>query len=283
MRNILVPCDFSKPAISAFRFAVELAARTNGKVHLLNLIQLPVMHDTVLMPTLNFEQQMLEDLERQVQSQFIKIIRKYPSDVKVLTKIEFGPIADGIMRYAEKSKIDLIVAGSHGTSGLSEYFIGSNAGRVIRFSTVPVLVLKDYYRGPLKNIVFPIAIDEMNTAVIEKVKELQQFFKAKLHIVWINTPVHFVPDMEAREKLKNFVRDNDIKNNTVSIYNHITPEQGIREFAKTVKADLIAMSTHGRTGFAHWLTGSLTESLANHSRVILWSYAEPKKKLKVTI
>ena len=45
--------------MNAFRFAMDIAAQSKGEVYLLNIIELPVLHDTVLMPVLNFEAELL--------------------------------------------------------------------------------------------------------------------------------------------------------------------------------------------------------------------------------
>ena len=57
MKKILVPCDFSKQAINAYRFALDIAAQSKGTILLLHVIELPVLHDSVLMPVLNFEEE----------------------------------------------------------------------------------------------------------------------------------------------------------------------------------------------------------------------------------
>ena len=62
MKKILVPCDFSKPAISAYRQALGVAAQSNGVVHLLHVIEPPIMNDTMLMPTLNFEEELMKKM-----------------------------------------------------------------------------------------------------------------------------------------------------------------------------------------------------------------------------
>ena len=77
MKKILVPCDFSRPAINAFRFALGIAAQSKGTVYLLNIVELPVLHDTVMMPVLNFEAQLLKDLKEKAESSFSKIIAKH--------------------------------------------------------------------------------------------------------------------------------------------------------------------------------------------------------------
>src|SRR5687768_2524678 len=87
MKKILVPCDFSKPAINAFRFALDIAAQSKGTIHLLNVIELPIMHETVLMPVLNFEEQLLKDLRENAETHFKKITDKYDSgNIKVIVK-----------------------------------------------------------------------------------------------------------------------------------------------------------------------------------------------------
>jgi nucleotide-binding universal stress UspA family protein len=48
MKRILVPCDFSDPAVQAFKFAVDIAKESGGEVMLLNVVELPVMHESVL-------------------------------------------------------------------------------------------------------------------------------------------------------------------------------------------------------------------------------------------
>ena len=70
MKKILVPCDFSKPAINAFRFAVGIAAQSKGTVYLLNIVELPVLHDTVMMPVLSFEAELLKDLKERGRTRF---------------------------------------------------------------------------------------------------------------------------------------------------------------------------------------------------------------------
>jgi nucleotide-binding universal stress UspA family protein len=46
----------------------------------------------------------------------------------------------------------------------------------------------------------------------------------------------------------------------------VTEEEGIIYFADSINADLIALATHGRTGFAHVLAGSIAEEVVSHSK-----------------
>lgn len=54
MKKILVPCDFSDSAVQAFKFAVEIANQSKGEILLLNVVELPVIHENVMMPTFSY-------------------------------------------------------------------------------------------------------------------------------------------------------------------------------------------------------------------------------------
>src|SRR5688572_3063888 len=160
MRKILVTCDFSKPAVNAFQFALDIAVQSKGSVYLLNVIELPVLHDTVLMPVLNFEAELLKELKEKAEKSFEKIIAKYNAErVKVVGEVVFGHPSNEIVECVRRQKIDLIVMGSHGASGVRELIVGSNAERVVRNSLAPVLVVKGYSKATIQNIVFPNTLE----------------------------------------------------------------------------------------------------------------------------
>jgi nucleotide-binding universal stress UspA family protein len=275
MKKILVPCDFSKPALNAFRFALDIAAQSKGVVYLLNIIELPVLHDTVLMPVLNFEAELMKELKEKAEKSFSKITAKYGVEgVKVVGEVVFGSVYRELLEFAKTDKFDLIVMGSHGASGIREFVIGSNAEKVVRNSPVPVLVVKDYSKGAIKNIVFPNTLEtEHQEDLTMKVKALQSFFKAQLHIVWINTPLNFSSDTETFNRLEAFAKRYMLKDYTIHVFNHRDEETGILEFTNRVKGDIIAMATHGRRGISHLLNGSLAEDVVNHTKGLVWTYS----------
>jgi len=275
MKKILVPCDFSKPAINAFKFALDVAAQSKGSVYLLNIVELPVLHDTVMMPVLNFEAELLKELKEKAEKSFSKLTSKYASSgVKVIGEVVFGPVAREIIDFTNAQKIDLVVMGSHGASGIREFVTGSNAEKIVRNSPVPVLVVKDYSKRSIKNIVFPNTLDtEHQEALTMKVKGLQAFFKAHLNIVWINTPLNFMSDAETFKRLEAFANRFMLKDYSLHVFNHRDEEAGILEFTSKIKGDIIAMATHGRKGISHLLNGSLAEDVVNHTSGLVWTYS----------
>ncbi|MFN3841195.1 MAG: universal stress protein [Cyclobacteriaceae bacterium] len=278
MKKILVPCDFSEQAINALRFAVDVAEQSGGEVHLVHVIELPVMHDSVLMPVMSFEEALLKELRQKAEKEFKKLTSKYGAGINVISQVIFGTPSRLITDYVTDSGIDLVVMGTKGASGIKEVVIGSNAEKVVRRSPVPVIAIKKYVKASsIKNIVFPNTLDtETQEDLVMKVKALQNFFKAKIHIVWINTPTNFTPDRITSERLHTFARRFMFKDFTISIYNDPFEESGIINYAHSINADMIAMGTRGRKGLAHILSGSVAEDVVNHVDCPIWTYALKK-------
>jgi len=281
MKKILVPCDFSKPAVNAFRFGLDIAAQSGGTIHLLNIIELPVLHDTVVMPVLAFEQAFFQEMNERSKQEMDKLVKTYnESGVKVAKEIKFGPVHQMLVNYIADEGIDLVVMGTHGASGLKEFLTGSNAEKVVRTSPVPVIAVKELYKGPVRNIVFPNSLEtETQEDLVMKVKELQHFFKANLHIVWINTPLNFESDTVTRKRLQDFANRFMLKDYSIHVFNHPDSETGIFHFTEMINGDMIAMGTHGRRGLAHLMKGSLAEDVVNHVNSLIWTYViKPKKR-----
>ncbi|NJN41340.1 MAG: universal stress protein [Flammeovirgaceae bacterium] len=155
---------------------------------------------------------------------------------------------------------------------MKEYVIGSNTEKIVRWSKVPVIAIKKYVKGSsIKNIIFPNTLERDQEDLVMKVKALQEFFKATLHILYVNTPANFRNDGENKKRLEEFSKRFMIKNFTLNIYNDIHEEVGVLNFSKSVKADMIAISTHGRKGLSHLLSGSIAEDLVNHIECPIWT------------
>ncbi|MBK5279771.1 MAG: universal stress protein [Bacteroidia bacterium] len=278
MKKILVPCDFSDSAVQAFKFAVEIANQSDGEVLLLNIIEIPVMHDTVLMPTLSFEEAFLKDMKASAEKNFSKMIAKWAKEgPKVRSFVQYGPTSHVIRKFTTEKKIDLLVMGTKGATGFKEFFVGSNTEKIVRFSPVPVIAVKKSIKASsIKNIVFPNTLEDsvVQDELILKVKELQAFFKAKLHMIYINTPASFRKDSITRKKLADFAKRFLLKDFTLNVYNATDQETGVTDFVHEVGADMVAMATHGRRGLSHFFSGSVAEDIVNHIDCPIWTCVE---------
>ena len=276
MKKILVPCDFSDTAVQAFRFAVDIARQSDGEIVLLRVFELPVMYDTNLMPALNFEEAFLKDMKSTAEDNFKKIKARWAKGgPKVDLVIEYGAISLTIARVAEQEDADLIVMGTKGATGLKEFFVGSNTEKLVRSSGVPVIAVKKYVKpASIANIVFPNTLGQGQEKLLMKVKELQEFLRARLHVLFVNTPANFKQDNETQQALKAFAKRFMLKDFTLNVFNDFDQESGIRNFANKIGADMIAMGTHGRRGLNHLMAGSMAEDVVNHIDCPIWTAVE---------
>ena len=274
MKKILVPCDFSLPSVSAYRVALDIAQMSGGEIHLVNVIELPVLHDTVLMPVLSFEEALLQELRERAEKQFEKLRKKYAGDFEdIILSVLYGNISIMLLQYIEEHDIDLVVMGTKGATGVREALIGSNTEKIVRRSPAPVLAVKKYQpASDIKDIVFPTSLQADHPDLVAKVKALQKFFDATLHVLYINTPTNFTSDSTTNKRFNDCVKKHGLRNVTTNIYNDRYEEAGIINFAQSINAGLIAMGTHGRKGLAHILSGSLTEDVVNHVDCPTWTY-----------
>lgn len=274
MKKILVPCDFSDPSVQAFKMAVEIANQSKGEVVLLNVVELPVMHESVLMPTLSFEEAFIKDMKEHAEKNFAKMKEKWAKEgPKVTSFVEFGGTTPTIRDFLKDKKIDLILMGTHGASGLKEFFIGSNTEKIVRTATVPFMAIKKQVKlTAVKNIVFPTTGNMDQEELTVQVKALQNFFKATLHILYVNTPSSFKRDMEIKPQLKAFAKRFMLKDYTLNVWNDFTEEDGLKNFVYETNADMVAMATHGRRGLNHLMSGSIAEDAVNHINCPIWTY-----------
>jgi hypothetical protein len=137
----------------------------------------------------------------------------------------------------------------------------------------PVLTVKSEINiEAVNNIAFATSFKDEDSHVAEELMKLQQIFNAKLHLVRVNTPNNFETSRKLMERAKYFVKENNISNYTINIYNDKVEEDGIIFFAQDIEADLIAIATHGHTGLVHLLSGSIAEDVVNHAQRPVWTF-----------
>lgn len=272
IKSILVPFDFSRVAKVALAFAIDVASRSGIDLHILHVVELPVVHNSVIVPVLGYEQALKEDLRDDSAKRMLELMRDLDGKpVNATTRVVFGSVAHEILRYAEQANIDIIIAGAHGSSGIRELLVGSNIKRIIRKSRTPVLILKHSSHLNISNIVLTTELNGgVSEFIINRIEDLLNLFGATLHILHVRTG----PETEEEHALEllNEFRDKFSHNHvTVNLINHFSIEEGIDTFARSVNAEIICLGTHGRKGFSRLLHGSITGALVNHSDRMIWT------------
>jgi nucleotide-binding universal stress UspA family protein len=265
MKRILVPTDFSAHANNALQVAAQIAKKTKAEIFLIHMLEIPTQINDAIAGAAGVPEVML--FIKKINETLLKSKEKNSlKGVKVTESIKFGRTFEGILSFSKKNEIDLIVMGSHGVSGIEEVLIGSNTEKIVRLSDVPVLVIKKKTTEfTPANFVFASDFSKEIKKPFKKMVEFASIFDAKINLVMICTPNSFKTTAVAEQIISNFISGFKLKNYSTHIYNDLNIEKGISNFSNSIDADLIGLCTHGRTGLAHFFTGSISEDLVNHA------------------
>ena len=267
MKNILVPTDFSKNCNKAAQLGIEMAKLYSSEIHFLHLMKTPV--DWVK----------LDKGKEKRYPETLKQIGKAKSALRELEKtaereglkcrrfLQFDAGQGDILDHSGHYHHDFIITGSSGTKGVIREITGSNVEEIVRKANAPVIVVKDEeVNFPFKNIVFVSNFEENITDAFKQVISIANKCGARIHLLRINTETDFNNiklGLDPIEKmLQNFP---ELKNYSMAVYNEPSVETGINTFLKQHPSDLIAMVTHGKTGFLSLFSKSIAEGVTNHS------------------
>lgn len=265
MKRILVPTDFSEHAEDALKVAAQIAKKNDSEIVVLHMLELPHQMNDAILGGASIPETMLFMKKANEMLDTISS-RPYLDGIPVTEIVKIDKPIHGITQVSKDYDVDLIIMGSHGSSGVEELLIGSNTEKVVRNSEIPVLVIKkDISDFNVTNIVFASDFSAETKKPFEKLLNFTKFFESKIHLVTICTPNSFKPTHVIEKAMKDFVTEFNITNYTTQIYNDTNIEKGIINFANSINADIIGMCTHGRTGFAHFFNGSISEGLVNHA------------------
>jgi nucleotide-binding universal stress UspA family protein len=285
MKRILVPTDFSKPAMIATEVAADIARRSGTELTLLHVIEEGVGNsinvEGQVNPDSGWEEKIFTmKLIEKAKKQMAKLVEDPKLEgVKLKQELRVGSPYHGMNKIIIEKKVDLVVMGTAGHSRLEEMIIGSNTEKVVRTANCPVLTVHNKPASKdFKDIVYATSMDKEEEVFSRIVRTTQKLYDATIHLVRINTPGNFQRDVVVKKYMQDFAKKLQLKNYTLNVFNDVSEEEGIIYFADSINADLIAMSTHGRTGFAHVLAGSIAEDVVSHSRRPVLTFVTKHRK-----
>lgn len=280
MQNILVPTDFSSNAMKAFCYAGEIAQKSGAHILLLHVIE----------PTADRIRQpypLHEKLEKEIakaRNEELDIFQKsfasiYPGvNVRVVTAK--GVVIPSIIETAEDNKVDLVVMGTTGASGLKEIFFGSVTAGLIGKTRIPLLTVPAVYEVEEPDgILLATNRFEKDRGLLEPVMQIANLFNATVHVVvFVDTDsaeaVEYLENTSHLDKYMEFLKktfpntafagevlDGELFEETLDIYytHH--------------KLDIIAMIAYPKKGFDRLLRKSETKKIAYHSIIPLLAIA----------
>ncbi len=194
--SVLCPVDFSDNSRGALRYAALIAARVGARLTLL------AVNDPVLVEASQLAAEpdhLFEDTVREVDRFCQRTLEGQLTAVgDVRLEVRAGKPADEILRLAREKRGDLIVMGSHGSTGVRKLFFGSTTERVLRETTVPVLVVPAGDAGPLRaqdvdaivrRILAPVDLTAATRHEVDVAKQIAEYLHVPLLLLHVIEPV----------------------------------------------------------------------------------------------
>lgn len=281
-RRLLIPLDGSalaERAISpAFAIARALADDLPCTLHLFRVVPplLMAIDPVLYAETLSFA-------EEEARNYLQTIQRQWESEqTPTVADIETGPAAESIIQYAQQKQINLIVMSSHGRSGIGRWVYGSVAEKVMRQACCASLIIRQPEEAaPLdtfRHILVCLDGSPLAEQVLEPILTLARRMQSRLTFLRVIPPSHLAVETLALEQFLNQVEKIE-QHNAIIYLSHLLkclptdelvvnlqtimgpPAESIIDYAQEHDVDLIAMSSHGRSGINRWVYGSVAEKV----------------------
>ena len=266
-KKIVVGVDFSDCSVNALEHAVIIACHANAGLTMVWANHLDYSKEIFSVEP--------DNIRAEVQKRFEKLIEKYRPQLAPDTDIDFrlekGKVYKVICNVAKEVNAFLIVIGTHGSSGFEEFWIGSNANRIVAASRLPIITIRAGVDSnkELKTIVMPLDSTKITRQKLPITALLAKYFDAEIHVLGVYTS----PQDDVRYRIKNYVvqaedylKENEIRYRIVYLdASNITDE--VLDYAKKENANLISIMTEQETTTANLWLGPYAAQMVNHSPI----------------
>ena len=283
-KHILVPLDGSPFAESAIPYACQLAQQFESELILVKVVE-PIHLD---LTGDAYDAALIEELRESAVRQASDYLDGKSGELRgqgyqVRRKVVHAhDIASTLLDVANNEEIDVIVISTHGRSGFSRWALGSVTERVLRHAPCPVLTIRE--DTSFEHILIALDGSQLAEAVIEPAIALAKQTGAKVTMLrvddkpidvdyeTINRINHIEPGMADLlahaeynraetyvEAVAHRYQDEAVEISWLGVTDHAA--NGILRIAQDRGCDVIALSTHGRTGLRRWVYGSVTEKV----------------------
>ncbi|HEV3029299.1 MAG TPA: universal stress protein [Planctomycetota bacterium] len=295
--RILVPLDGSPRAELILNQVARILRREDSELLFVRTVS-PIadLHQSG-------EKESSMDTARHAAEQYIKdlVARFKERGAHARGRVLVGSAPETILAVAEEEGSTMIAMTTHGRTGISRWLMGSVAEKVVRASSVPVLLIRAFRSTapgpsvpataeelPFRKLLVPTDGSAASLAVVAPAGELAGLFASEIVVLHVERPYvatgAILPGMEAGamsmpSEPTPSQEDEATRKAAEGFHHaglHVTrrtvlgdPASEILDQSSGSGIDLIALSTHGRSGFSRWLTGSVTERVLRHADVPL--------------
>jgi nucleotide-binding universal stress UspA family protein len=273
VKRILIPTDFSETADLALEHASHLAKLCNAEIVLLHVVTSYAFKANL--PEINAED---EAFNAKLSGVVGSKLEEYAASLSekfscpVHTKVAYGSVRDEVVRMANDLDADIIILGTHGVSGIREFFMGSNAFRIVSEAGCPVLsVQRNATKIGFEHIVVPVDNSFHSREKIGLAIRMANTYNATLHICGMRSHDHDDADLNAKFRIKmkqveDYLTEREVKFTATTLFctNIATATM---DYAQEKGADLILIMNEQETNTTGFFMGPYAQQIVNHSAI----------------
>ena len=257
--TLLIASDGSEFSINAIREAINLAKICSSKLIAVSVVKTNLEFESILPQVLEKdEQKAIKHLES-VKAQ----AKKEGVDCTTVVTLSEEPYQD-IVDHASKNNVDMIIMGTHGKTGMKRLMMGSVTAKVIGHAPCNILVLPLNAKVECKNVLIATDGSKYSEAAASEALGIAKRCGSSLIVISVaSSEAEIASAKDNVNKVSEAAEKEGVK--TASVVTIGKPYEAIIETAKQKKADFIVLGSHGRTGLARLLMGSVTERVIGHA------------------
>jgi len=265
MKQIIVAIDFSKTSLNALDFGIHIANKAGADVQMV-WVDNTTSEEVVFEGFAHEERNEKIALLKELQEKHSKTLKNGKLDYKTRK----GKVYIEIAQQAKSVNADLIITGTHGVSGFEEYWIGSNAYRIVTNAPCPVITLRfDANVGDIKKIVIPIDSSLETRQKIPVAAQIAQLFDSEIHVL----SIYATPLKSVQKRVDNYAKhvvdycnERKIKCKAV-VKESANVTRTMIDYAESNGAELIAIMTEQENTTANIFLGPYAQQIINNSPV----------------
>lgn len=294
IRSVVVGMDFSEPSVVAARWAVEHFA-PDADITLLHVIDLPdrpAFAEELLPATDTIESVAQRSAERHMRNAIASISPRAGFEIR------FGKPHEQIVEAARVRRADVIIVGSHDDRHARSRWLGATAERIVRTSTIPVLVAVDPPPRPPQTLLVPVNESRLTGSILAWAGHFAESFDAEVKLlhVWSESLYAYVAsmshaessdDLEAQRVVEQEIRDATTHwladlteagfrgRRAAAIVRHGQVADVTLDIAAATHADLIVMGRSGGLVMSPPPFGSTLRTVLHRAPCSVFVVAEP--------
>jgi nucleotide-binding universal stress UspA family protein len=266
MKKILVAIDFSECSFNALEHAITIANKAEAGVEMMFVIKPDSSREMFTEGP--------QTLSSMVKDKFDEMLEKYQpmmGNNKLSYLIREGKVYHEIVKEADRKEIFLVMAGTHGASGFEEFWIGSNANRIVSALRKPVITIRGgvSVNRNLERMVLPLDSTPETRQKVPFSAYMAKIFNAEVHILRIYTSkVQAIirrVDSYSEQVVKHLEEEN-IRYVLESVQAENLTDSTI-EYALKINANLISIMTEQEISARNLLLGPYAQQMVNHSPI----------------